>query len=150
MNSPIRACGKEQRSNPLDGPEIDRLISDLQARFPDERDGLVDIFGPLIRRLLLHSSLVRPEGLLAADASWRAVLDGLKFMTKHRSICNMITRQREWCPKGEDAVDFEKTSLLGPLLRLGVFGREWVNPLLYDRLACKNCPSAQYCEVIFL
>ena len=33
----------------------------------------------------------------------------------------------EWIPVNATAASFEKVTLLGPLCRLGVFAREWVN-----------------------
>jgi ubiquitin conjugation factor E4 B len=148
MNTLVGPYGGEAHGDSLNGPEIDRLISDLQTRFPGEDDGLDDILGPLIRLLLLHPSLALPEGLSAGDAGWRAILTGLELMVKHRSICNMITRQNEWCPEGEDAANIEKTSFLGPLLRLGVFAREWVRviscPTWLDRIVPQPSIAKSY------
>ena len=47
----------------------------------------------------------------------------------------MITRMEEWDPPHATAFDFERTSLLGPLCRLGVFSPEWVSlHFMDDRL----------------
>lgn len=42
----------------------------------------------------------------------------------------MIPRLDAWNPKDDsvNAYNFESKALLGPLLRLGVFEREWVRP----------------------
>jgi ubiquitin conjugation factor E4 B len=106
--------------------EIDRLISDLQARFPNADDGMDEIFGPLIQLLLSHPSLAHPEGLSSGDTGWRAILVGLEALLKHRPICKLITRLPEWCPENADAAHIETESLLGPLSRLSMFAREWV------------------------
>jgi ubiquitin conjugation factor E4 B len=126
MSSLAGPYGGGEQSTVLSGAEVDRLITDIQARFPNADDGIDDILGPLIHSLLFHPSLSRPEGLSAGDAGWRAILVGLEVMLKHRTICKMVTRMPEWCPVDADAAHIETSSLLGPLVRIGVFTREWV------------------------
>jgi hypothetical protein len=85
-----------------------------------------DILGPVVRGLLFHESLFRPEGLGGGDASWRGVISGLEVLVSIKSIAAMITRMEDWNPPNATATTFEKISLMGPLCRLGVFFPEWV------------------------
>ncbi len=81
----------------------------------------------MIRELCFHESLSRPEGLAGGDASWRGIISALEVLVSVKGIANMIPRLEEWNPVEASAHDFETRSLLGPLLRLGVFEREWVS-----------------------
>jgi ubiquitin conjugation factor E4 B len=51
-----------------------------------------------------------------------------------KPIAEMITRMPRWLGEGfgveVTAASFEKLSLMGPLLRLGTFSREWVSVVL--------------------
>ena len=85
-----------------------------------------EILAPVVRLLLYHESLFRPEGLGGGDASWRGVISGLEVLVSVKSIATMITRMPEWNPQNVSAASFERVSLLGPLCRLGVFSQEWV------------------------
>ncbi|RXW24458.1 hypothetical protein EST38_g1393 [Candolleomyces aberdarensis] len=67
----------------------------------------------------------RADGLAGADAGWRGVIGGLEALVSVKSIAAMITRLDEWIPADATAVTFESVSLMGPLCRLGLFGREW-------------------------
>ncbi|KAF9241107.1 ubiquitin elongating factor core-domain-containing protein [Melanogaster broomeanus] len=99
-------------------------MEDLARRFePDnEMDG---VLGPVVRQLLFHESLLRPEGLGGGDAAWRGVVGGVEALVSVKSIAAMFTRLDEWNPPHATASTFEKVTLLGPLCRLGVFSREW-------------------------
>ena len=99
--------------------------------------------GPVVKQLLFHESLFRPEGLGGGDASWRGVVSGLEVLVSIKSIAAMITRMEEWNPTNATAPNFERQSLLGPLCRLGVFPREWVCPLFH---LIKFC----YVHVVYL
>ncbi|KAK2465341.1 hypothetical protein APHAL10511_002695 [Amanita phalloides] len=111
-------------SNTLTPSDIEQFLQDLARRF--EPDNEIDsIFGPVVRGLLFHESLSRPEGLGGGDAGWRGVIGGLEALVSIKSIATMITRMEEWNPPDASAFDFEKVSLLGPLCRLGIFAREW-------------------------
>lgn len=111
------------------------LFTDLSARFLG--DGLEDIVAPLLRLLCFHESLQRPEGLGGGDAAWRAVVAGLECLVGVKGVATVITRVEEWCPEDADAADLERRSLMGPLLRLGVFNREWV--CAYSSDPCLLC-----------
>ncbi|KAH9936359.1 ubiquitin elongating factor core-domain-containing protein [Fomitopsis serialis] len=106
------------------GPsEVDPFLQDLVKRFePDnEIDGVLE---PVVNQLCFHESLFRPEGLGGGDGSWRAVISGLEALVNIKSIAVMITRLQFWNPEATPPT-FERVSLLGPLLRLGVFDKEW-------------------------
>lgn len=87
-----------------------------------------------MRGLCFHESLSRPEGLAGGDASWRGIIGGLEALVNVKSIANMIPRLEEFNPRNAQAHNIELVSLFGPILRLGVFEREWVS----NTLACQN------------
>ncbi|KAF5382739.1 hypothetical protein D9615_002873 [Tricholomella constricta] len=110
--------------NTLTPSDIEHFLQDLARRF--EPDNEIDgILGPVVKGLLFHESLFRPEGLGGGDSSWRGVVGGLEVLVSIKSIAMMITRMEEWNPPNATAPTFEAMSLLGPLCRLGVFSREW-------------------------
>ncbi|THV00828.1 hypothetical protein K435DRAFT_963795 [Dendrothele bispora CBS 962.96] len=111
-------------SNTLGPSDIEQFLQDLAHRFePDnELDG---VLAPVVRALLFHPSLFRTEGLGGGDASWRGVVSGLEALVSVKAIATMITRMEEWNPDNVPAPAFEVKSLMGPLLRLNVFSREW-------------------------
>lgn len=100
-------------------------MHDLVKRF--EPDNEIDgVLGPVIAQLCFHESLFRPEGLAGGDGSWRAVISGIEALVNIKPIAVMITRLPYWKPEAAPQT-FERVSLLGPLLRLGVFDKEWVS-----------------------
>ncbi|KAL6304363.1 ubiquitin conjugation factor E4 [Sparassis latifolia] len=107
------------------GPsDIEQFLQDLAKRF--EPDNEIDgVLGPVVSQLCFHESLFRPEGLAGGDASWRGVISGLEALVSIKSVALMITRLPQWNPVQATAPIFERVSFLGPLLRLGVFEREW-------------------------
>jgi ubiquitin conjugation factor E4 B len=116
--------GSTPSPNSLVDFEIPQLLQDIVHRF-DSEDGLAEVLGPVVIKLLTHPSLFREEGLAASDPHWRGVLTGLEALVAHKQIANMITKMDEWNPADATAVTFETRSLMGPLLRLNVFSREW-------------------------
>ena len=116
--------------NTLSASDIDLFLQDLARRFEPDNE-MDEILGPVVRQLLFHESLFRPEGLSGGDASWRGVISGLEVLVSVKSIATMITRMKEWNPQDATAATFERVSLLGPLCRLGVFSLEWVCFLSY-------------------
>ncbi|KAG6820711.1 hypothetical protein H0H93_012764 [Arthromyces matolae] len=110
--------------NALTASDIEQFLQDLARRFEPDNE-IDDILGPVVRELVFHESLFRPEGLGGGDASWRGVVGGLELLVSIKPIAMMITRLEEWNPSDTTAADFEKLSLFGPLCRLGVFAREW-------------------------
>ncbi|KAH8114701.1 ubiquitin elongating factor core-domain-containing protein [Phellopilus nigrolimitatus] len=108
----------------LSSNEVPVFLHDLAQRFEPD-DELSGVLGSTVRLLLFHVSLARPDGLGGADAGWRGVVAGLEALVAVKSIAVMITRLPEWNPPTATAPDLEKTSLMGPLMRLSVFGREW-------------------------
>ena len=107
--------------------ELDNLFADLETRFPTADDGLDEILSPVLRLLLLNNVLFRPEGLAGGDSDWRSVVTGLGVIMggNRKSFARCLTRMEEWCPDDAGPRDIETRSLMGPLLRLGVFEREW-------------------------
>ncbi|KAJ7044177.1 ubiquitin conjugation factor E4 [Mycena alexandri] len=110
--------------NSLTPSDIDVFLQDLTRRFEPDNE-IDDVLGPVVRQLLFHPSLFRPEGLGGGDAGWRGVVSGLEALVSIKGIAMMITRMEEWNPPNATAASFETQSLLGPLCRLGIFGREW-------------------------
>jgi len=124
--------GPTASSTTLLPSEIEQFLQDLARRF--EPDNEIDsVLGPVVRGLLFHESLSRPDGISGHDAGWRGVIGGLEALVSVKAIAAMITRLDDWIPKNANAATFERVSLLGPLCRLGVFGREWVS--LYERVS---------------
>ena len=121
--------GSTPSPNSLADFEIPQLLQDVVHRF-DAEDGLAEVLGPVVIKLLSHSSLFREEGLAASDPQWRGVLTGLEALVAHKQIAIMITKMDEWNPADATAVTFETSSLMGPLLRLNVFSQEWVRQAL--------------------
>lgn len=62
----------------------------------------------------------------------------------------MITRMEDWNPAEATAANFETTSLLGPLSRLGVFFPEWVRSMIYLNLCLLMSILAQSCADLLL
>ncbi|KAH9179139.1 ubiquitin elongating factor core-domain-containing protein [Lactarius sanguifluus] len=116
--------GSTPSPNSLADFEVPRFLQDIIQRF-DPEGGLAEILGPVVTKLLFHPCLFREEGLAASDPRWRGVLTGLESLVDHKQIAVMITKMDEWNPADATAVTFETTSLMGPLLRLNVFSREW-------------------------
>ncbi|KAI0071497.1 ubiquitin conjugation factor E4 [Panus rudis PR-1116 ss-1] len=108
----------------LSPTEIEPFLNDLARRFAPDNE-LLDVLGEVIRGLCFHPSLFRPEGLAGGDASWRGVISGLEALVSVKPIANIITLMPEWIPEDSMAHTFEVRSLMGPLLRLNVFDREW-------------------------
>jgi ubiquitin conjugation factor E4 B len=105
-----------------------------------------------VRQLLFHKSLWRAEGLGGGDASWRGIVCGLEALVSVKSISVMITGMPEWIPANVTAASFERVTLLGPLCRLGVFEREWVNlceAMLYF-ISADEAFTAIHCQNILL
>ena len=136
----------------LSPSDIDLFVQDLARRFEPDNE-MDDILAPVVRLLLFHESLFRPEGLGGGDASWRGVISGLEVLVSVKSIATMITRMEEWNPQNVTAASFEKVSLLGPLCRLGVFSQEWVCYLSSFFLGLQHWVFgilARHCSDIFL
>lgn len=116
----------------LSSSEVPQFLSDIVQRFePDnELDG---VLGPVVRLLLWHGSLARQDGIAGADAGWRSVVAGVEALVSIKAIAAMIPRLPEWNPEIATPATFEFVSLMGPLLRLGVFERDWVSVHITDK-----------------
>ncbi|KAH7922937.1 hypothetical protein BV22DRAFT_1036932 [Leucogyrophana mollusca] len=108
----------------LSPSEVEDFLTDLARRFEPDNE-IDEVLGPVVRQLVFHDSLFRPEGLGGGDASWRSVVSGLEALVSVKSIAIMLTRLDEWNPPSATAASLEKVSIMGPLCRLGVFSREW-------------------------
>lgn len=124
--------------------ELQDFFSDLANRWAE--DSLEDIISPLLRLLCFHPSLKRPEGLAGSENIWRWIITSLELLVSIKPIAMAITRLDSWCPSNVTGAMFEHASLMGPLLRLGVFNRQWVCGVLAVRLnidfmwdAASNC-----------
>ena len=115
-------------SNAIAPSEVKSFLTDIVQRF--EPDGeLDDVLGPVIRLLLSHPSLSNPQGIAGADSSWRSILAGLDILVTIKPIAALIPRMPEFNPPNANASNFEYLSLLGRLLRLNVYERDWVRSL---------------------
>ncbi|KAJ7672776.1 ubiquitin elongating factor core-domain-containing protein [Mycena rosella] len=123
LSAPLLASSSSS-PNTLTPSDIDAFLQDLTRRFEPDNE-IDDVLGPVVRQLLFHESLFRPEGLGGGDAGWRGVVSGLEALVSIKGIAVMITRMEDWNPPNATAATFERISLLGPLCRLGIFGREW-------------------------
>lgn len=124
LSAPLLSISSSSQSV-LHPSDIEPFLQDMARRFGPDNE-IDDILGPVVRALCFHESLFRPEGLAGGDASWRGVIGGLEALVSVKSIANMITRHEDWNPPNAQAHTIEGVSLFGPLLRLGVFQREWV------------------------
>jgi ubiquitin conjugation factor E4 B len=106
--------------------DIQPFLQDLARRFDPDNE-IDSILSPVVHGLCFHQSLFRPEGLAGGDASWRGVISGLEALVSVKSIANMMTRLDDFNPSQAQAHNFETLSLFGPILRLGVFDKEWVS-----------------------
>ncbi len=124
-------------TNLLDASEIELFLQDLVRRF--EPDNEIDsVLGPVVVKLCWHESLA--VGFASGDG-WRGVTSGLEALVSVKPIATMITRLPEWNPE-VSASEFESKSLMGPLLRLGVFHREWVTQRISQlSLSTRTDPS---------
>ncbi|KAL0961455.1 hypothetical protein HGRIS_006400 [Hohenbuehelia grisea] len=124
LSTPLLGSSSSTSPGTLTPSDIEQFLQDLARRF--EPDNEIDgVLGPVITHLLFHESLFRPAGLGGADAGWRGVIGGLEALVSIKSIAVMITRMDNWIPQNATAATFERLALFGPLLRLGVFTREW-------------------------
>jgi ubiquitin conjugation factor E4 B len=87
----------------------------------------------LVRTLVAHTLIIPSEGIggSGGDSAWRGVIGGMEALVGVKPIAEMITRMPQWLGEGfgveVTAANFERLSLMGPLLRLGTFSREWVS-----------------------
>ncbi|KAI0322359.1 ubiquitin elongating factor core-domain-containing protein [Amylostereum chailletii] len=116
--------GSLASENSLNDSDIQPFLQDIVHRFDPDGE-LEDVMGDIVRKLLFHPSLFNAEGIAASDSIWRGVVGGLEALVSQKEIARMITRMEEWNPSNLSAAMFERFSLLGPLLRLNVFERDW-------------------------
>lgn len=105
--------------------EIPPFLQDLARRFEPD-DELISVLGSVVSQLLFHESLAKSDGLGGAVAGWRGVVGGIEALIGVKAIAQMIPKLPEWNPPSATASTLETSSLMGPLMRLSVFPREWV------------------------
>ncbi|KAG1833993.1 ubiquitin elongating factor core-domain-containing protein [Suillus subalutaceus] len=110
--------------------EVQPFLQDLAARFTDP-DELLNTLSTLVRTLVTHTLTIPSEGIggSGGDSAWRGVIGGMEALVGVKPIAEMIMRMPQWLGEGfgveVTAANFERLSLMGPLLRLGTFSREW-------------------------
>ncbi|CAE7116128.1 unnamed protein product [Rhizoctonia solani] len=104
----------------LGAGDVEAFIGDLAKRFVD--DGLDEIFGPIITMVI---GALPAEGLGSGGSEWRAVVGALEALVSDKHIATTFSRLPSWLPQDLAAYNIEFNSLLGPLARMGIFGREW-------------------------
>ncbi|KAG1788098.1 ubiquitin elongating factor core-domain-containing protein [Suillus plorans] len=111
LSTPLYASTTTSQTT-LAPTEVQPFLQDLVARFADP-----------VRVLLFHNILS------GGDSAWRGVIGGMEALVGVKPIAEMITRMPQWLGEGfgveVTAANFERLSLMGPLLRLGTFSREW-------------------------
>ncbi|CAG8659538.1 10237_t:CDS:10, partial [Acaulospora colombiana] len=119
--------------------ELESFLLDLVKRF--DKDGLEDVLGDVVRRIvfspnlavgMVHTASTIPLGL--TPSSWRSSVAALECLFGIKPIAAMITRLPEWNPElwsetnpagAKNGNEHEKRSILGMVMRLGVFARDW-------------------------
>ena len=134
LSAPLLSVASSSQSV-LYPSDIEPFLKDIVRRFEPD-DEIDDILGPVVKALCFHESLFRPEGLAGGDSSWRGIIGGLEALVSIKSIAKMFTRHEDFNPTNAQAHTIEVVSLLGPLLRLGVFQREWVRGYSPPPLPC--------------
>ncbi|KAG8733450.1 hypothetical protein FRC11_006177 [Ceratobasidium sp. 423] len=104
----------------LGAGDMEAFIGDLAKRFAD--DGLDEIFGPIITMVV---GALPAEGLGSGGSEWRAVVGALEALVSDKNVAMAFPRLPNWLPEGVAPHNVEFASLLGPLARMGIFGREW-------------------------
>ncbi|KAG1809022.1 ubiquitin elongating factor core-domain-containing protein [Suillus variegatus] len=107
LSTPLYASTTTSQTT-LAPTEVQLFLQDLVVRFADP---------------------VRGIGGSGGDSAWRGVIGGMEALVGVKPIAEMITRMPQWLGEGfgveVTAANFERLSLMGPLLRLGTFSREW-------------------------
>ncbi|KDN45409.1 hypothetical protein RSAG8_04996, partial [Rhizoctonia solani AG-8 WAC10335] len=104
----------------LGAGDVEAFIGDLAKRFVD--DGLDEIFAPIINMVV---GALPAEGLGSGGSEWRAVVGALEALVSDKHVATTVSRLPNWLPEGVAPHNVEFDSLLGPLARMGIFGREW-------------------------
>ncbi|ELU38970.1 ubiquitin conjugation factor E4 [Rhizoctonia solani AG-1 IA] len=104
----------------LGAGDVEAFIGDLAKRFAD--DGMDEIFGPIITMVI---GALPAEGLGSGGSEWRAVVGALEALVSDKNVAMAFPRLPNWLPEHVTPHEVEFASLLGPLARMGIFGREW-------------------------
>ncbi|KAG1881945.1 ubiquitin elongating factor core-domain-containing protein [Suillus tomentosus] len=129
LSTPLYASTTTSQTT-LAPTEVQLFLQDLVARFADP-DELLTTLSTLVHTLVAHTLTIPSEGIggSGGDSAWRGVIGGMEALVGVKLIAEMITRMPQWLGEGfgveVTAANFERLSLMGPLLRLGTFSREW-------------------------
>ncbi|KZT60276.1 hypothetical protein CALCODRAFT_429528 [Calocera cornea HHB12733] len=107
--------------------ELEGFVSDLAKRF--DGDGLEDIMGPVVNGVMNLLKEYQFEMPNIMGEEWRKVTAALEALVSVKSVAQMLPTLDTWDPDQAPGNLWELLSLLGPLLRLSVFPREW--PKIY-------------------
>ncbi|CCA73755.1 related to UFD2-ubiquitin fusion degradation protein [Serendipita indica DSM 11827] len=120
--------------------ELQPFLSDLAKRF--HQDGLEEVLGGVVRSVAfsphLAVGMVHTTATLSSTAvnptSWRSAVAALECLFSIKPIAAMITTLPQWNPDiwnqetrtgVKNGSDHEKSSILGMVMRLGIFARDW-------------------------
>ncbi|KAG2129448.1 ubiquitin elongating factor core-domain-containing protein [Suillus clintonianus] len=129
LSTPLYASATTSPTT-LTPDEVQPFLQDLAARFTDPEE-LLNTLSTLVRILVAHALMIPSEGIggSSGDSAWRGVISGMEALVEVKPIAEMITTMPQWLGEGfgveVTAANFERLSLMGPLLRLGTFSREW-------------------------
>ncbi|KAG8832211.1 hypothetical protein FRC17_001747 [Serendipita sp. 399] len=126
LNTSPSTFGSSPELNVLLNPSTDLVpfLTDLGKRF--HQDGLEDVLGEV------HTTATLPPGL--STNSWRSSVMALECLCSVKPIASMITSLPEWNPPIRNETtssgvkngnEHERTSILGMVMRLGIFARDW-------------------------
>ncbi|OAX40417.1 hypothetical protein K503DRAFT_791386 [Rhizopogon vinicolor AM-OR11-026] len=129
LSTPLYSSTSTDQST-LTPAEVEPFLQDLAARFTDP-DELHQTLGNVVLLVSSHDSLTRPEGIggVGGDSGWRAIVSGMEALVSIKPIAEMITKMPAWLGEGYgfevSPSDFERVSIMGRMLGLGTFSREW-------------------------
>ncbi|KAG8849515.1 hypothetical protein FRC20_002284, partial [Serendipita sp. 405] len=141
LNSSPSIFGSSSESSVLLNPSTDLVpfLTDIGNRF--YQDGLEDVLGEVVRRVvfgrnlaagMVHTTATLPQGM--SPSGWRSSVMAMECLCSIKPIAAMITSLPEWNPlpwNGEtgsgvrNGNEHEKGSILGFVMRLGIFARDW-------------------------
>ncbi|EJU03146.1 hypothetical protein DACRYDRAFT_21436 [Dacryopinax primogenitus] len=132
----------------LSPADLEGFVIDLAKRF--EGDGLEEIMGPVIGGVMNVLKDYQVEMPNIMGDQWRQVTAALEALVAVKPVASMIPRLVDWDPSQAPPNLWELVSLLGPLLRLSVFPREWAkiykeffpDPMKMSRTAAETANSS--------
>lgn len=139
------------------GSEVEPFLIDIAKRF--DKDGLEDVLGGVVRLVvfspslaggMVHTTATLPMSI--SPTSWRSSVSALQCLFSIKQIAAMITGLPEWNPPVRDkdtttgvknGKEHEVGSILGMVMRLGIFARDWPAVLVgyykdFDTMTASN------------